>query len=88
MYWASQVAQNPSAGDTRDTSSIPRSGRSSGEGNGYPLQYSCPRNLMDRGAWQAIWSLGPQRVEHYVVSKQQAMQTISHTKYVYTRITL
>ena len=24
-----------------------------GEGNGYPLQYSCLENLMDRGAWQA-----------------------------------
>ena len=28
-------------------------GRSSGEGNGYPLQYSCLENSMDRGAWQA-----------------------------------
>ena len=27
------------------------SGRSPGEGNGYPLQYSCLQNLMDRGAW-------------------------------------
>ena len=32
---------------------IPQSGRSPGEGNGNPLQYSCLRNLMDRGAWQA-----------------------------------
>ena len=29
------------------------SGRSSGEGNGNPLQYSCPDNPMGRGAWQA-----------------------------------
>ena len=29
-------------------------GRSPGEGNGYPLQYSCLENSMDRGAWQAI----------------------------------
>ena len=28
-------------------------GRSSGEGNGNPLQYSCLENFMDRGAWQA-----------------------------------
>ena len=28
-------------------------GRSSGEGNGYPLQYSCLENSMDRGAWWA-----------------------------------
>ena len=33
--------------------SIPRSGRSPGEGNGYPLQYSCLENPMDRGVWQA-----------------------------------
>ena len=32
---------------------IPRLGRSSGEGNGYPLQYACLENPMDRGAWQA-----------------------------------
>jgi len=34
--------------------SIPGLGRSSGEGKGNPLQYSCLENLMDRGAWQAI----------------------------------
>ena len=32
---------------------IPGSGRSPGEGNGYPFQYSCLENSMDRGAWQA-----------------------------------
>jgi len=31
--------------------SIPGSGRSPGEGNGYPFQYSCLENLIDRGAW-------------------------------------
>ena len=36
-----------------DTGSIPESGRSSGEGNGNPLQYSCLGNPKDRGAWQA-----------------------------------
>ena len=40
-------------GDLRDTSSIPGLGRSSGEGNGNPLQYSCLENPMDRGAWWA-----------------------------------
>ena len=34
--------------------SIPGSGRSPGEGTGNPLQYSCLKNPMDRGAWQAI----------------------------------
>ena len=43
-----------SACNAEDLGSIPRSGRSPGEGNGNPLQYSCPENLMDRRAWQAI----------------------------------
>ena len=41
------------AGDIRDAGSIPGLGRSPGEGNGSPLQYSCLGNPMDRGAWQA-----------------------------------
>ena len=36
-----------------DQGLIPGSGRSSGEGNGNSLQYSCLENLMDRGAWRA-----------------------------------
>jgi len=36
-----------------DTSSIPGSGRSLGEGNSNLLQYSCLKKSMDRGAWQA-----------------------------------
>ena len=42
------------AGDIRDLGSVPGLGRSLGEGNGKPLQYSCLENPMDRGAWQAI----------------------------------
>ena len=34
-----------------DPGSIPGSGRSPGEGNGYPLQYSCLENFMAIGAW-------------------------------------
>ena len=41
------------AGDVRDTDLIPGSGRSPGEGNCNPLQYSCLDNPMDRGTWQA-----------------------------------
>ena len=41
------------ARDLRDAGSIPRLGRSPGEGNGNPLQYSCLENPMDGGAWQA-----------------------------------
>ena len=40
-------------GDTRDMGLIPGSGRSPGGGNGNPLQYSCPENPRDRGAWWA-----------------------------------
>ena len=41
------------AGDIRDTGSIPGLGRSSGGGHGSPLQCSCLKNSMDRGAWRA-----------------------------------
>ena len=37
-----------------DTGLIPGSGRSSGEGNGNPLQYSCVGSPMERGSWQVI----------------------------------
>ena len=42
-----------SACNAEDPGSIPGSGRSPGKGNGYPLQYSCLENSMDRGAWWA-----------------------------------
>ena len=42
-----------SACNVGDPGSIPRSGRSPGEGNGNPLQYSCLENLMEEGAWWA-----------------------------------
>ena len=41
------------AGETRDVSLIPGSGRSPRIGNGNPLQYSCLENPMNRGAWWA-----------------------------------
>ena len=43
------VVKNPLA-NVGDACSIPGSGRSPGEGSGYPLQYSCLENPMDRGA--------------------------------------
>ena len=50
------MVKNPptSAGNIRDSGSIPGSGRSPGGGNGNPLQYSSLENPMDRGAWWAI----------------------------------
>ena len=43
------IDSKESAFNVRDLGSIPGSGRSHGEQNGYPLQYSCLENLMDRG---------------------------------------
>ena len=43
-----------SACNAGDPGSTPGPGRSSGEGNGNPLQYSCLESPMDRGVWQAI----------------------------------
>ena len=50
-----------SAYSAGDLGSIPGSGRSPGEGNGNPLQYSCLGNPMDRETWRAIVQ-GSQRV--------------------------
>ena len=47
--------------------SIPGSGRSPGEGNGNPLQYSCLENSMNRGTWRAA----VQRLGHDLVTEQQ-----------------
>ena len=45
-----------SAYNAGDPGSIPVLGRSPGEGNGNPVQYSCLENSVDRGAWQATYS--------------------------------
>ena len=49
---AQMVKNLPAVQDT--WISIPESGRPTGEGNGYPLQYFCLKNSMDRGAWWSI----------------------------------
>ena len=51
------------ARDTGDVGLIPGLGRSPGEGNGNPHQYSCLGNLMDRGAWWVT--------VHWVTKKSQ-----------------
>ena len=58
-----QWVKNPlqMQGDTGDAGSIPGLERSPGEGKGNPLQYSCLKNPMDRGAWRATWG---RRVGH------------------------
>ena len=49
----SAVKNPPAMQETWETGSIPGLGRSPGEGNGNPVQYSCPEASMDRGAWWA-----------------------------------
>ena len=54
-----------------DAGLIPESGRCSGEGNSNPLQYSCLRNPMDRGAWEVTVRGVTKRVGHDLETKQQ-----------------
>ena len=54
-----------------DTGSIPRLGRSSGEGNGNPLQYPCVGAPMHRGAWQATVHGVITSIGHDLVTKQR-----------------
>ena len=54
-----------------DTGLIPGLGRSSGEGEGYPLQYSCLENPMDGGAWWAT--------VHGVVKSQTRLRDFTFT---------
>ena len=58
-YGASQVVLvvknlSANAGDTRHSGLIPGLGRSPGGGHGNPLESSCLKNPMDRGAWRAM----------------------------------
>ena len=71
--WLSGKEPARSAGDEGDPGLIPGSGRSPRGGNGNPLQYSYQDNLMDRGAWRAIQSMGLQRVGHACVTEQGRM---------------
>ena len=58
-FLGDSVVKNPPA-NTGDAGLIPGLGRSPGEANGNPLQYSCQENPIDRGAWWG--SMGLQRV--------------------------
>ena len=65
----SSVIKNPLA-NAGDVGSIPASGRSPGEGNGSPFQYSCLGNPMDRGAGRLQFT-GSQRVRHNLATQQR-----------------
>ena len=68
------MVKNPPA-NAGDTSLVPGSGSSPGEGNSNPLQYSCLGNPIDRGVWQATVH-GSKRIRHNLVIKQQ--QTLQY----------
>ena len=57
-----------------DIGSIPRSGKSPGEGNGNLLQYSCLENPTDRGSWQVTVSV-LQRIRHDLGTKEQTVES-------------
>ena len=63
-----QLVKSLPACNAGDQGSIPGLGRSSGEGNGNPFQYSCLENPMDRGAWRAMVH-GVTRVGHNLATK-------------------
>ena len=71
------MVRNPpaNAGDTGDAGSVPRSGGSSGEENGNPLQYSCLGSPVDRGAWQATVH-GVISTGHNLVTKPQSHEKL------------
>ena len=70
------------SGDARDEGSVSGSGRSPGEGNGNPLQYSCLKNSMESRVWQTA--------AHGVTKRQTRLSTRScactHTFCIITRI--
>ena len=68
----------------RDLGPIPGSGRFPGEGNGYPLPYSCLGNPMDRGAWRDTVH-GVTRVEHDLATKSSPQKRTKPTEMVLFR---
>ena len=69
----------PASGeDARNMGSITGSGRSPGEGHGYPLPYSCMENSMNRGAWWATVH-GVPRVRHDLANRPPPHEMIKAT---------
>ena len=82
-----QLVKNPPAhaGDTRDTSLIPGSGRSPGEGNGNPLQCSCLENSMDRRAlWVTVYRVAKSWTR-LSVCVHMCTHTRTHTHWRWTK---
>ena len=81
LYWTSQVAlvvKNlpANAGDVRDAGSIPESERFPGGGHGNPLQCSCLKNPVDRGAW---WATIHRVAKSWIRLKWLGVRTHTHT---------
>ena len=75
-----QAVQPESTGSTcsaGDPGSTPASGRSSGEGNGNPLQHSCLENPTDRGAWRAA-AHGITKSQTGLSNPNIVVQSVSH----------
>ena len=69
-----------SACNAEDQGSVPGSGRSPGEGNGYPLQYSGLENSMDRGAWRAtVHGVAKSRTRLNNTHSYRHTHTLTHT---------
>ena len=68
-----------------DMGSVPGSGRSPGEGNGYPLEYSCLRNPVDRGDWRAVVHRVAQsrkRLKRLTTAQQRSFVEKTSGKYI------
>ena len=81
-----QVVKNPPnpPANTGDPGSIPGSGKSPGEGNADPLQYSCLENPMDRGAWWAI-GLGIAKSQTHLSETENHWTDLSSVTHVLKR---
>ena len=72
-----------SAYNAGDPGSIPRSGRSPGEGKGYPLLYPCLKNSMDQDTVHGVQSMGSQRVGHdWVTSLWKVWKTVLFSRFL------
>ena len=79
VYWASPggSVSKESACSAGDLGSVPGLGKSPGEGNGNPLQYSCLEDSMDRGVWWATVH-GVARVRYWLSDQT----TTTHLDYL------
>ena len=73
------MVKNPPA-NAGDMGSVPGLGRSPGEGNGNPLQYSCMEHSMKRGTQQATVYGVAKRVGQDLATNQQQQYTLTHLK--------